>query len=315
MNQNIFSGSNILWASVILAAVLLVVWITVLLYRRHKKISKIKVWLKNSTPEEREEYVNEALKGSGFQYDGQQDIFYSEKNPWQKKYGYNRLYDEAAALTGMIIDCEPIYFEYDGGMWMLELWKGQYGMSLGGEIGLYRALREDGSLFKGVEEEDFIGMRMEIYVSGRRLLGRREKHWWLTGFALGKSSKPEDMKMAVSLTFLSRLMCQSFVEGLRRAGYSAGEYQVRGESVRFWFSIPHTHQPATRGPVMDTVRLWWFRMLCRCYQHYTRKYQTSAEKLIFLQTKAPWLFSMAIRIGKSRRLFEREGKYENFTEN
>lgn len=258
---------------------------------------------------------HEALKGSGFLYDGQQDIFYSEKDPWQKKYGYNRLYDEAAALTGMIIDCEPIYFEYDGDKWMLELWKGQYGMSLGGEIGLYRALREDGSLFKGVEEADFIGMRMELYVSGRRLLGRREEHWWLTGFALGKSGSPEDMKMAVSLRFLNRLMCQSFVEGLRRAGYTAGEYQVRGESVRFWFSIPHTHQPLTRGPVTDAARLWWFRMLCRLYQRYTRKYQTSAEKLIFLETKAPWLFGIAIKIGKSGKLFEREGKYEDFTKN
>lgn len=308
MNEKLFSGSSVLWVCFILAAMLLILLITVYFYRRHKKIAQIKQWLKKSTPEEREAYVNEALEGSGFQYNGRHDFFYAEKDPWQKKYGYHRLYDEAAALTGMIIDCEPIYFEYDGSRWMLELWKGQYGMSLGGEIGLYQAMREDGSFFKGVEEKDFIGMHMEIYVSGRRLLGRKEEHWWLTGFVLGKSASPKDMKMAVSLTFSNRQMCRSFVEGLRRAGYLAGEYQVYGENVRFWFYVPHTHQPMTRGPIMDKIRLWWFRMLCRLYQHYTRKYETSAEKLIFLQTKAPRLFELAIRIGKSRTLFEKGRK-------
>ena len=315
MKYEHFSGGSLLEIGCILIAVFLIIGWSILLYKRHKKLQSMRKWLAESTVEERERYINGALGESGFLYDGRQDIFYAAKEPWQKKYGYSRIYDEAAALTGMIIDCEPIYFDYDGRRWMLELWKGQYGMSLGGEIGLYQSMRGDGSLFHGVEEEDFIGMHMELYAGGRHLLGRREEHWWLTGFAVGKSGSPENMQMAVSLTFLNRLMCRSFVDGLRRAGYRPGEYQVQGERVRFWFAIPHTHQPSTRGPVMDRIRLWWFHSLCHLFEWYTRKYQTSAEKLIYLQIKAPWLFAIAIRMAKGKELFERNRNYEGISQN
>lgn len=305
MKYDIFSNGSIFSLIGVAVALLFITGLIIFCYRRHKKIQSIRKWLAESTPAEREEYINKALGESGFLYDGRQDIFYASKNPWQKKYGYSRIYDEAAALTGMIIDCEPIYFDYDGRRFMLELWKGQYGMSLGGEIGLYQAMREDGSFYHGVEEADYIGMHMELYVGGRHLLGRKERHWWLTGFVVGESSSPQNMKMAVSLTFLNRLMCQCFVDGLKRAGYRAGEYQVQGERVRLWFDMPHTHQPSTRGPVMDGMRLAWFRLLCRLFQWYTRQYRTTAEKLIFLQTKAPWLFTIAIHMAKGQDLFKK----------
>ena len=40
---------------------------------------------------------------------------------------------------GMIIDCEPVRFYYGGKKWLIELWKGQYGMTTGCEIGVYTA--------------------------------------------------------------------------------------------------------------------------------------------------------------------------------
>lgn len=286
-------------------AILLVIIVGILLYRRHRKIAKLQRWLRESTPKEREDYINDAIDGSGFLYDGVLDIFYADKNPWQKKYGYTKLYDEAAAAAGMVIDCEPIYFDYDGKKWMLELWKGQYGLCLGGEIGLYQASERDSSFFMGVEEADYIGMHMDLYVSGRWVFGRREDHWWLTGFVLGKNTKPKNIKMSVSLTFKDCLMRQRFLEGLRQTGYSYGEYQISGDSVRFWFANPHTRQPATRGPIRDRIRLWWLGRLCGLFRHLTRKYKTSAEKLIYLQTRAPWLFSFAIDILRGKKQFEK----------
>lgn len=306
MKYDIFSADSHGSLSWLVVAAFIIIVLVLFLYKRHKKLQKIRKWLAKSTKQERTDYLNRALGESGFLYDGEQDIFYASKDPWQKKYGYSRIYDEAAALTGMVIDCEPIYFDYDGRRFMLEMWKGQYGMSLGGEVGLYQAMREDGSFYHGVEEADYIGMHMEIYADGRHLLGRNENHWWLTGFVVGQSSRPQNMKMAVSLTFLNRLMCRCFVDGLKRAGYRAGEYQVQGERVRLWFDLPHTHQPSTRGPVRDQIRLGWFHLLCHLFQWYTRRYKTTAEKLIFLQSKAPWLFAIAIRMAKGKDLFEKE---------
>jgi len=45
------------------------------------------------------------------------------------------LYDEAAAPLGMIVDCEPIHFEYKGKRWLIQFWKGQYDLPTGAEVG------------------------------------------------------------------------------------------------------------------------------------------------------------------------------------
>ncbi len=312
MENLLFSNENIYGICLLAAILLAFVLGAVYAYRKHRKLAVTREWIRMSTRKEKEDYVNGLISDTGFVYDGRKDLFYSEKSPWQKRFGYSRIYDEAAAPLGMIIDCEPIYFDYDGRRWMLELWKGQYGMSLGGEIGLYQAMEESGSFYRGVEEEDYIGMHMDLYVSGRRLFERNEKHWWLTGFVVGKSAGPSQLKMEVSLTFLDRQMCQKFIEGLRHAGYTGREYQVRGETVRFLFHIPHTHQPMTRGPLKDKIRLKWFAFLCRMYRSYTKDYKTTADKMIYLQTKAPLLFACALQIGKTLKLFKKDGEHENF---
>ena len=58
--------------------------------------------------------LDKAIEIAGYSYDQRQDIFYSTMDPWQRDIGYCRLYDELAAPMGMIIDCEPIHFEYLG---------------------------------------------------------------------------------------------------------------------------------------------------------------------------------------------------------
>lgn len=86
--------------------------------------------------------LNEFIEPYGYAYDSHQDIFYTKIDAWQREMGYSRLYDEAAAPSSMIIDCEPIYFEYDNKRWLIEFWKGQYGMTTGFEIGVYHTVCE-----------------------------------------------------------------------------------------------------------------------------------------------------------------------------
>lgn len=43
----------------------------------------------------------------------------------------------------MKIDCEPIYFQYDGRRWLIEFWKGQYGITTGAEVGVYVTDKKD----------------------------------------------------------------------------------------------------------------------------------------------------------------------------
>lgn len=317
MNQfiiaNVVNDRAVRWVWIVVGlAVLFLVVVTILLmYKRYQRIKQAKIFIRTATPQDKENYINQLIEPSGFMYDEKKDIFYAMKKTWQKRYGYCKMYDEAAALFGMIIDCEPIYFNYDDKNWMLELWKGQYGMTTGGEIGLYIATDRKEKFYKGVDADNYIGMKMELFRRGVPLFERQENHWWLTGFRLGICSKPKELKMVVTLTFLNRLMCLKFVEGLRKAGYSESEYLVQNEKVKILFFTPHTSQPATRGWFMDHVRMMRNCFLCRCYRIYTRKYATTSDKLIILQAKAPRIFTIALTIGKPVSLLERIKENEN----
>src|SRR3954453_3455004 len=71
-----------------------------------------------------------AVWAAGFTYDPAQDIILSRMDPLQRKFGYAFGYDASALAMSMVIDCEPIFF-YHGKHWMIELWKGQYGLETG----------------------------------------------------------------------------------------------------------------------------------------------------------------------------------------
>ena len=79
----------------------------------------------------------QAVYTAGFLYDPDQDIIYSRMDAPQRNFGYAYGYDAATLGMNAILDCEPIFFDYDGKHWMIELWKGQYGMESGCEIGVY----------------------------------------------------------------------------------------------------------------------------------------------------------------------------------
>lgn len=63
----------------------------------------------------------------------------SRTDAWQKAFGYLDAYNRAAPYLSMVFDSYPIYFDYEGRTWLVQIWKGQYGICTGCEIGLYYA--------------------------------------------------------------------------------------------------------------------------------------------------------------------------------
>ena len=90
-----------------------------------------------STPWTPTSVLAQAVYAAGFLYDPDQDIIYSRMDALQRNFGYAFGYDAAALAMNAVIDCEPIFFDHDGKHWMIELWKGQYGLETGCEIGVY----------------------------------------------------------------------------------------------------------------------------------------------------------------------------------
>lgn len=138
--------------------------------------------------------MNAALNAAGYAYDANQQIYYSTMNPWQRHFGFGEEYDQAAVFANMRYTTLKADFEYDGLKWRLQWWKGQYGVLVGAELGVYTKDPNDNSTtyYECASQEHLLEMSMDFYMSakdyksGNRLFYREEQaHWWLTGFKFG----------------------------------------------------------------------------------------------------------------------------------
>lgn len=259
------------------------------------------------------ELLDEIVEPAGFAYDPVQHIFYSRRNGWQRKYGYCRAYDEAAAHFSMIFHCEPFYFYYDNKEWLLEFWKGQYGMTTGGEVGLYfrekpfvselsvpmSSIRKD-ALFQAAGEQDFPYVSMRLFKKEQELFRRSGRHWWLTGFILGEFSKREQLHMETMLIFKNTAMAQAAAKAIRQAGYNRDEVELWGKRVYFSFGKPKTKQPLSQKKLFVLLKQLQNYLLCKKYRKFVGQTEEVPDKLLALYRKRPRLFQKLLRIGGNR---------------
>lgn len=272
------------------------------------------------TNPERLEELNRDLKPFGFAYEPSQDIFYSLMDCWQRNFGYCRLYDEATATFSMIIDCEPIYFKYGGKKWLIEFWKGQYGMTTGGEVGIYNTTGPEinipgifnGTFYNCVKDEERINMSFAFRKNGNLIFTRSGYHWWLTGFKLGEFSQPSELTMDIILDLYDRQMADAFVKGLKAAGYSEGEYGVRGRRVYVHFDKPHTQQPFTRNPLTVNLMQRNNKSFCDAYNYLTQAYTNTLDKLAVIKLNSPHMYNQIMNMGKPHQVFEAYSRIKGF---
>lgn len=270
------------------------------IHARNKKNQRIHDKIQRMSGLEKKLLLERIAEPYGFGYDVSADLFYSLEDAWQKRFGYHRIYDELAGAMGMIIDSEPIPFFHEGKEWLIEFWKGQYGICTGAEAGIYTKEEENG-WYQGVTEEHYIGIGMTLYEKERIVLQRRGFHWWMTGFALGRFASPKHLHVKITLVFPSAQMRRNFIEGLRKAGYKEDEYLINREVVHIRFGQPHTKQPVNRKAFLTKMRLWKLKWLCRLFCHYTKEYDNTLDKMTYLYYKAPKLFRWMNRIGNKRK--------------
>ena len=172
----------------------------------------------------------------GFAYDAEQDIFYSTQYPIQRIFGFNSLYDSGAAPFGLYYQTQRIRFYYEDREWMVQLWKGQYGVSVGGEIGVY--YRYADSTFKhydAVADEDMVMMGFDLCKNNIPYLQRGpEKHWWLTGFRILDVAVPTQLSMVCYFDWENEKKADAFERGLGNVLLSDIVYMRQG--TEFWLS-------------------------------------------------------------------------------
>lgn len=256
--------------------------------------------------------LNDALAVFGFSYSRSYDCIVSRMDCWQREMGYCRQYDEAAPAMNMIMDCEPIYFTYNGKNWLLELWKGQYGCAAGAEIGLYyneeKTDKSPEKLFYTCADDNMrLHMQFSLWKDGKCILERSALHWWLTGFLPGEYSRPCDLVMKVCICFRNFAMRNAFYEGLLRAGYCKEEIRVENNRVCLTFDSPRTRQPARFG---RCYRAWINcknRCFCKLYRKVSMPFRRTLDRISFLGCCFPCLYRKLIRLGMrcSRKKLEK----------
>ena len=140
-----------------------------------------------------------------YKYDPEGEYFYvDDLNSWQQQFGFNPLYDFGAGFTVMYYDTVRIKFSYgtdEKGRskdYMLQLWKGQYGlMFIGSEIGFYEKDKDKAASNSAALEhyecatDHLLPMEMVCYrydANGKLnplFKSKYARHWWSTGFVPG----------------------------------------------------------------------------------------------------------------------------------
>jgi uncharacterized protein DUF4474 len=209
---------------------------------------------------------------AGFLYDPTQDIIYSRMDALQRPLGYAYAYDASALLMDAVIDCEPIFFTAQNKMWMVELWKGQYGLETGCEIGVYnRPLSPPAYyavldavvgrrpydpahayFYQSADAADMLQMSFTLKRNGVPLFTRGpEPHWWLTGFKWGVYSTPDQLTMDIAIALPSADMHAGFVAALKAMNYT---FTDDGTTVSFEFATPFAPQPWTNNPGLGAAQ-------------------------------------------------------------
>lgn len=172
------------------------------------------------------EDLQQALTDAGYAYDKEQQVYYSTLEPWQRHFGFGDIYDDAAAYANMRYTTFKADFEYDGLLWRLQWWKGQYGILEGAEMGVYTKKPDSTSDFYDCAEDDqLLDMSFEYYRTGsdfrknNRLFYREEQaHWWLTGFKVGyvANNNSNASVVVATLKAYDEDMADGIESGLRR---------------------------------------------------------------------------------------------------
>ncbi len=144
-----------------------------------------------------EKTIGQVILAAGFRYDSKQGIFYSESESFQRNLGYTSLYDAGAAFFGMYYDTMRLKFNYEDYDWMIQLWKGRYGITTGAEIGIYyKKEGTDVDFYACADDDSRITMSFAIYKGDELYMTRGpEPHWWLTGFKLFEMIGPQELTL------------------------------------------------------------------------------------------------------------------------
>ena len=245
--------------------------------------------------------LDSLIEPFGYCYDERQDLISSRNDAWQREMGYTALFDYAASRFNMVFDFLPVYFPYRGRTWLIEFWKGQYGINTGAEVGIYHADRilSDKelatALFQAVDDKDMLPVSFKLLKNGKTLACLSKKTWWLTAFFMGMFSRPCELELIVSIQFPDHEMRCGFLKALYQTEISANLVRVCGNTV----SVSYCDAKERHYGFFSRLSRKWSqftnRIFCRIYLHITRYFTCTVDRLLYLYYLLPFAFRRMLK--------------------
>ena len=158
---------------------------------------------------------------AGYLFNAAGDFFFTADDPWQRNFGYTEAFDTMAPFVSIYMDTMRVKFRYDNRDWMVQFWKGQYGLAfIGSEIGVYtKPLDRTVDHYDAASDDDALYMACTCYRNGEILFSREYgKYWWCTGFVPGQLknfSDRSELAVKCRITMKDSNMLLAFCEALK----------------------------------------------------------------------------------------------------
>ncbi len=260
----------------------------------HKRWAVKKVC--SMTSNEKCELLNYLIQPFGYSYDPHQDIISSRNDAWQRNVGYTGIFDRAASHFNMVFDYLPVYFSYQNRTWLIEFWKGQYGINTGAEIGIYYAdqiLSGDElsfAQFEAVDDRDMLPLSFCLIKGNKSLASVSKKTWWLTAFCMGIFSRPGELTQNISIHFPNCEMLYSFLNSLYKTGISKQYVKICGNEI----CIQYKDSPVRHYNFFARISRGWAQfanhIFCHIYLFMTRCFSLTIDRLLYLYYLLPFAF-------------------------
>lgn len=267
-----------------------------------RKVSSLNAFTKNSL-------LNSLIEPAGYAYSPCQDIFTTRLDASQKSFGYISFYDSFAAYFNMIFDYETFYFNYDSRTWLIEIWKGQYGINSGCEVGVYYTDtiispdKYSSTLFKAVEPQDMPGLSVKLNSHCPKnncpytVLGHiKKRHWWLTIFKMGAFIKPDKLFANISVSFKDYPMMYSFLDSFKKT-LPDNTYKISGLTVYFTFSKSRRRYSLFKKIIRQTG-LMLCHVYCKWFNYLTRPFSNTRDKILYLYYYLPFMIRHLLKSDK-----------------
>lgn len=177
--------------------------------------------------------TSKGLLGIGYECSVYDLLIYATVDCWMRDFGFCYFYDFFCYTTPFFTyNTRRFKFDYAGKEWMVQVWKGNYVVTNGAEVGIYN--REKGSIGSYYNCYDgLMDMSLRLTHGDEVIYDISGAHWWLNGFKLGKTLyKPSTLTMEFSIEVLDEEMANALADAINNHYMHDTSCVVEGKTVK-----------------------------------------------------------------------------------